>query len=95
MKAGVSSRYRRPRFKFGEMGIRPNSKLGWYKRKGHAKDAEATVLSDTLVDFRGSKMSLTKATERILDYRTNPCPNWTYKGMRLSDLYERTYGDAA
>jgi len=92
MIAGGSPRARRPRFKFGEMGIRPNSKLRWYKREGHREDAEATVLSDTLVEFRNSKMFLTAATQRVLGYRTHPCPNWTYNGTRLSDKYDERYG---
>ena len=85
-------RKRRETFQFGVMGIRPKSQLHW---KDDYKTT-VTVLDDRLVTYNGVEMSLTKATEKVLlrsgrHYRDHPCPHWTYKRERLSDIYERTY----
>ena len=77
---------RSPNLNFGEMRIPVGSRL-WSTRTGQ----EVIVVSQNRVTFLGENMSLSAATEKIVGYRTNPCPHWTFEGRNLRDIYEETY----
>ena len=77
---------RRPNLNFVEMGIPIGSRLVSVKT-----GKEAIVVSQNRVTFLGEEMSLTTATRRT-DGRMHPCPQWTFEGRNLSDIYEETYG---
>ena len=80
-------RGRRPNFNFDEMRIPVGSRLVSEKT-----GEEATVFSNNRVTFRNERMSLSDATEKTLGYRTNPCPQWTFEGRNVGDIYRETYG---
>ena len=77
---------RSPNLNFGEMRIPVGSRL-LSTRTGQ----EVIVVSQNRVTFLGENMSLSAATEKIVGYRTNPCPHWTFEGRNLRDIYEETY----
>lgn len=81
-------RKRRPRLNFAEMGIPPGSVM-----RAAASDAEVTVLDDRRVSFNGETMSITRATQQVLDlpYLVAPGAHWTYEGRLLQDIYNETY----
>ena len=76
---------RSPNLNFGEMRIPVGSRL-LSTRTGQ----EVIVVSQNRVTFLGENMSLSAATEKIVGYRTNPCPHWTFEGRNLRDIYEET-----
>ena len=78
---------RSPNLDFEQMGIPVGSVLV-STRTGE----EATVVPNNRVTFRNENMSLSTATERTVGYRTNPCPQWTFKGRNVGDIYRETYG---
>ena len=78
---------RSPNLDFEQMGIPVGSVLV-STRTGE----EATVVPNNRVTFRNENMSLSTATERAVGYRTNPCPQWTFKGRNVGDIYRETYG---
>ena len=77
---------RRPNLNFVEMGIPIGSLLVSVKT-----GKEAIVASQNRVTFLGEEMSLTEATRRTVG-RMHPCPQWTFEGRNLSEIYEKTYG---
>ena len=77
---------RRPNLNFVEMGIPIGSRLASVKT-----GEEAIVVSQNRVTFLGEEMSLTAATRRTVG-RMHPCPQWTFEGRNLSEIYEETYG---
>lgn len=77
---------RSPNFDFEQMGIPTGSVLVSVKN-----GEEATIVPNNRVTFRNENMSLTAATEKIMGYHTNPCPQWEFGGRNLSDIYEETY----
>lgn len=81
-------RSRRPSLNFKEMGISADSVL--YSVSGNET---ATVVSERKVNFREKEMSLSKATQIVLenDYYVGPCPHWTFEGRNLSEIYNETY----
>ena len=82
----ADGRGRSPNFDFEQMGIPVGSGLVSTKT-----GEEATVVPNNRVTFRNRNMSLTAATQRIMGYHTNPCPQWTFEGRNLRDIYEETY----
>lgn len=77
---------RSPSLDFEQMGIPVGSVLVSTK-----SGEQVTVVPNNRVTFRNENVSLSTATERTLGYRTNPCPQWTFEGRNLSDIYEQTY----
>ena len=78
---------RSPNFKFDEMGIPVGSRL-----VSTRTDQQALVAPQNRVTFLGENMSLSAATERIVGYPTAPCPQWTFGGRNVGDIYRETYG---
>ena len=80
---------RRPNFNFIEMGIPIGSIL-----TSNFNDETCYVINERRVEFRGKKMSLTRATQDMLDndYTVAPGPYWIYKGRTLREIYNETYG---
>lgn len=76
-----------PNFNFGEMGIPVGSRL-----VSRNSGEEATVLPNNRVTFRNENMSLSAATKKTVGYRTNPCPQWTFEGRNVGEIYRETYG---
>ena len=85
-KGGSEDPGRRPNLNFVEMGIPIESRLVSVKT-----GKEAIVASQNRVTFLGEEMSLTEATRRTVG-RVHPCPQWTFNGRNLSEIYEETYG---
>ncbi len=84
--AGSKDQGRRPNLNFVEMGIPIESRLVSVKT-----GKKAIVASQNRVTFLGEEMSLTEATRRTVG-RMHPCPQWTFEGRNLSEIYEETYG---
>lgn len=84
---GAEGRGRSPNLDFEQMGIPVGSVLVSTK-----SDEEATVLANNRVTFRNESMSLSAATEKAVGYRTNPCPQWTFRGRNVGNIYRQTYG---
>ena len=80
-------RGRSPNFNFDEMRIPVGSRL-----VSETTGEEATVLSNNRVTFRNEQMSLSAATEKAVGRRTNPCPQWTFEGRNVGEIYRETYG---
>ncbi len=80
-------RGRSPNFNFDAMGIPVGSRLVSEKT-----GEEATVLPNNRVTFRNEEMSLSAATEKAVGRRTNPCPQWTFEGRNVGEIYRETYG---
>ena len=78
---------RSPNFKFDEMGIPVGSRLISMRTK-----QQAIVAPQNRVTFLGENMSLSAATERIVGYPTAPCPQWTFGGRNVGEIYRVTYG---
>ena len=78
---------RSPNFKFDEMGIPVGSRLISMRT-----NQQAIVAPQNRVTFLGEKMSLSAATEKIVGYPTAPCPQWTYGGRNVGEIYRETYG---
>jgi len=79
---------RRPVQNYTEMGIPVRSMLHFSNGV-----TACEVTSSRRVEFEGEDYSLTALTQRLLgtDRPTQPSPHWTYKGRRLSDIYNDTY----
>lgn len=84
---GGGERPRRPNLNFLDMGIQIGSRLVSVKT-----GEKAIVVAQNRVTFLGEEMSLTAATRRTVGRRTPPCPQWTFEGRNLSDVYAKTYG---
>jgi hypothetical protein len=86
-------RRRRPNLNFFEMGLGVGSVL-----ISEDTGEQALVAGPRKVIFRGSETSLTEATRQVrglpAGYSIQPTPFWSHGDTNLSDLYERTYGDA-
>lgn len=81
-------RARRPNLNFTEMQIPIGSEL-----VSTVNQRIATVVAPKKVMFDGAEVSLTAATRAALgsEYSVAPAPYWTFKGRKLSDIYEDTY----
>lgn len=79
---------RRPVQNFIEMGIPVGSILEFSQ-----SEATCEVISGRRVSVNGEETSLTALTKELLntDRPLQPSPYWTYKGRRLSDIYNETY----
>ena len=84
---GAEGRGRSPSLDFEQMGIPVGSVLVSTKT-----GEEATVLPNNRVTLRNETMSLSAATEKTVGYRTNPCPQWTFEGRNVGEIYRETYG---
>ena len=84
---GAEGRRRRPSLDFEQMEIPVGARL-----VSENTGEEATVLPNNRVTFRNEKMSLSAATEKAVGRRTNPCPQWTFEGRNVGDIYRETYG---
>jgi hypothetical protein len=82
---------RRPVMNFTEMGI----PLGEMLYSIHDETA-VMVSTPRKVKLGDEELSLTAVTRHVLkiEHSVQPGPHWTYKGRRLSELYEDTYGDS-
>ena len=83
----AKGRGRSPNLDFEQMRIPVGSVLVSTKT-----GEEATVLPNNRVTFRNENMSLSAATDKTVGYRTNPCPQWTFEGRNVGDIYRETYG---
>ncbi len=79
---------KRPKLNFLEMNIPIGSTL-----LSMSNDDTCIVESENKVIYKGESMSLTRATKISLNnsYNVSPCPQWTYNGINLSDIYDETY----
>jgi hypothetical protein len=79
---------RRPVQNFIEMGISIGSELEFSEGS-----IRCMVSSGRRVQYNGQDYSLTALTQELLetDKPLQPSPRWTYKGRRLSDIYNETY----
>lgn len=79
---------RRPNLNFDEMSIPPGSIL----QSTNTEDT-VEVSGPKKVIFRGTEMSLTRATRDLLglSYSVQPTPHWWFNGELLQDIYNRTY----
>ena len=79
---------RRPNLNFDEMSISPGSIL----QSTNTEDT-VEVSGPKKVIFRGTEMSLTRATRDFLglSYSVQPTPHWRFNGDLLQDIYNRTY----
>jgi hypothetical protein len=82
-------RARRPNLNFHLLGIENDERLYW-------KDDETifvTVSNERKVNYNGTEMSLTRATQTILGNSApiQPSPYWFYNGRLLSDIYNEYY----
>ena len=79
---------RRPNLNFDEMSIPPGSIL----QSTNTEDT-VEVSGPKKVIFRGTEMSLTRATRDLLglSYSVQPTPHWRFNGELLQDIYNRTY----
>ena len=79
---------RRPNLNFDEMSIPPGSIL----QSTNTEDT-VEVSGQKKVIFRGTEMSLTRATRDLLglSYSVQPTPHWRFNGELLQDIYNRTY----
>ena len=84
---GAEGRGRSPSLDFEQMGIPVGSRLVSEKT-----GEEATVSPNNRVTFRNENMSLSAATKKTVGYRTNPCPQWTFEGRNVGEIYRETYG---
>ena len=79
---------RRPVQNFIEMGIPVGAELYFW-------DGEAIcrVLNGRKVEYQGEEYSLTALTQKLLETSASlqPSPRWTYRGKRLSEIYDETY----
>lgn len=83
------NRQRRPNMNLLEMGIDKGQSLVF--KDDDTKTAE--VLSRNKVLYDGQEMSLTAATQRILDDERplRPAVYWLYQNKLLSQIYDETY----
>ena len=79
---------RRPNLNFDEMSIPTGSIL----QSTNTEDT-VEVSGQKKVIFRGSEMSLIRATRDLLglSYSVQPTPHWRFNGELLQDIYNRTY----
>ncbi len=79
---------RRPNLNFDEMSIPPGSIL----QSTNTEDT-VEVSGPKKVIFRGTEMSLTRATRDLLglSYSVQPTPHWRFNGELLQEIYNRTY----
>ena len=79
---------RRPNLNFDEMSIPPGSILQFTNTEDTVE-----VSGPKKVIFRGTEMSLTRATRDLLglSYSVQPTPHWRFNGELLQDIYNRTY----
>ena len=82
-------RRKRPPLDFAQMGIPIGAELVCTKN-----DERAEVVSAKRVLFRNAETSLSQATRVALDltYTPAPCPQWSFNGRSLSDIYNETFG---
>lgn len=88
-EAGEKLRKRRPNLNFEEMGIPVESEIVCIRN-----DEIATVVDERRVNFRDEIMYLTRATTNALGLQNDiaPCPEWSYQGRSLQDIYDETHG---
>lgn len=79
----------RPRQNFVEMGMEVGESLEFTPL-----EAVCYVESETTVRFDDEVLSLTALTKQLLQTERplRPAPYWLYKGRKLSDIYDETYG---
>lgn len=88
IEAGTAIKKRRPNLNFTEMQI-PIGETIVNTNTGE----EAIIVSSKTVLYREEELSLTAATRLALelDYNVAPTPYWTYNGVNLQEIYDRTY----
>lgn len=79
---------RRPVQNFVEMGIPVGSELQFSDGEHICK-----VISGRRIEYNGEDYSLTALTKNLLstDRPLQPSPYWSFKGRKLSDIYNETY----
>ena len=77
-----------PPLSFKKLGIPVGSIL-----EAKVNKEAAMVTDDRRVIFRGEKLTLSEATERLLNisYDVRPMSHWQYEGRFLSSIYNDTY----
>ena len=86
--AGKRFKEKRPKFNFLEMQIPVGEKI-----YSASNNDYCVIHSSNRVLYKEEEMSLTRATRLSLEnnYNIAPCPQWNYKGKKLSDIYDETY----
>jgi len=78
----------RPNQNFIEMGLDIGSELEFI-----SFDATCLIESESKVRYENQIFSLTALTKQLLQSErpVRPAPHWTYKGRKLSSIYDETY----
>lgn len=78
----------RPRFHFGEMKIPVGSKLKYLDG-----DIQIDVIGDRKVSYENRERTLSEVTRTLknLNHNVQPVRYWTFNGVNLLDIYNRTY----
>ena len=78
----------RPNQNFVEMGLDIGATIQFIPF-----EAACLVESESKVRYENQVMSLTALTKQLLesDRAVRPAPHWTYKGRKLSSIYDETY----
>jgi len=84
---------RRPRQRFGEMGIPPGARLV----QPRAPELEVRVVDDDRLIWRGEDHSLTSLTAKLTREMGLPTSRdlWAFEGRSLGVIYDETYGERA
>lgn len=82
---------RRPRLDFHQLNIADGEILNFLDDDSITVE----VISNRKVRYNGQTVSLSKATQKILqlDYLIQPSPKWEYNGVLLKELYEEYYAE--
>lgn len=84
----TQKRTRRPNLNFYTMGLISGDTIQFKDDES----IEATVVSESKVEFQGKKYSLTALTQELkhLDRAITPTGEWLFDGRNLKDLYNET-----
>jgi hypothetical protein len=80
---------RRPHLHYTEIGIPIGKKISFTEEEG----IEVEIKSDTKVIYNNEELSLSDLTKRLLGLQryVRPAEYWEYKGVKLSELYDKKY----
>ena len=79
---------RRPVQNYLDMGLKIGDSLDFYEGNYSCR-----ILSGRRIEFEGEDYSLTALTQKLLlsDRPIQPSPYWSFKGKKLSTIYDETY----
>ena len=84
---------RRPNIDYFEIGLEKGEVITYIPSIGEPEPITAMILNNRKIEFQGEVMSLTAATQKIMETNRplQPGPQWTSDKGNLSDLYNATY----